>query len=571
MRRAALSLILILFLSACAGPKQGLSLSKEPKYYEQDRSHPTANSLYFFLSGAYLFYEGDYYGADQVVNMALLQDTNSPQIRKLLYQSAMLRYLTIKDEASKARAEEILDYTRQTEPFDAYMLELAYSVYSGLGDIENRNWALDRLIKESPGLKAYIWEYARLEEEGKKPDTKLLDKMLKEADNPRLINWIALEYQKQSPQKAINILKEKGNSPESDQLLLRLYLQHKKFKELKQHFFDYSLPKDLNLAANYLLLLDSLGQEELIFSLSESILATKEIELYKILSFIAYMRENYPLQKRLYLQTKAINPHPSEIGKLSAVVLFHALLEIDKSLYPLLLEDIYSITNLSEALYMAFLHPHYQREAQRQGMEPKELIEESFEQLPPSLIKLYLKGISNKDDLFDILPALNLAHSLIDKGFGEKEDFDLILEHYMAEMDTDNSIRYLRKAFAKFPEDNMTKNNLGYLLLENTDELEEAERLILSAYNSDPDQDSFIDSAAWLFYKKGDFEQALKTIELIDWKETEPSAELHYHFGMVYLANGHKDEAIQHFKLATTDEKDKIHSHLARLQLDILK
>ncbi len=56
-------------------------------------------------------------------------------------------------------------------------------------------------------------------------------------------------------------------------------------------------------------------------------------------------------------------------------------------------------------------------------------------------------------------------------------------------------------------------NYLGYLYVEQNKNLKEAEGLIEKALKSEPENGAFIDSLGWLYFKQGNFEQAIKMLE----------------------------------------------------------
>ena len=101
---------------------------------------------------------------------------------------------------------------------------------------------------------------------------------------------------------------------------------------------------------------------------------------------------------------------------------------------------------------------------------------------------------------------------------------------------------YLRQALV-LNDDHIIKNYLGYSMLKNGKNIEEAFELIVEAYNQASDDGSIIDSLGWALYQLGFYEKAIPYLE----KATNASpseAVIYDHLGDAYWETGRKDEAI---------------------------
>ena len=89
----------------------------------------------------------------------------------------------------------------------------------------------------------------------------------------------------------------------------------------------------------------------------------------------------------------------------------------------------------------------------------------------------------------------------------------------------------------------MVKNYLGYSLLKNGKNTEEAFQLIVDAYNLAPDDGSIIDSLGWALYQFGMYEKAISYLEQAS--DASPSEAVIYdHLGDAYWDIGRKYEAV---------------------------
>jgi tetratricopeptide (TPR) repeat protein len=70
------------------------------------------------------------------------------------------------------------------------------------------------------------------------------------------------------------------------------------------------------------------------------------------------------------------------------------------------------------------------------------------------------------------------------------------------------AIEYARKGLALAPDDAAACNFLGYLLADHRQSLEEAEKLILRALESEPQNDAYLDSLAWVYYRQNRLPEA---------------------------------------------------------------
>ena len=98
-------------------------------------------------------------------------------------------------------------------------------------------------------------------------------------------------------------------------------------------------------------------------------------------------------------------------------------------------------------------------------------------------------------DALEVLPEdvpLRYARSLLAVGLGQLD---------LAESD----LRYIITAQ---PNNAAALNALGYTLADLTDRLEEAEQLILKAYELQPEDSSIIDSMGWLAFRQGRLPEA---------------------------------------------------------------
>ncbi len=113
---------------------------------------------------------------------------------------------------------------------------------------------------------------------------------------------------------------------------------------------------------------------------------------------------------------------------------------------------------------------------------------------------------------------------------------------YGAANDSERAEEYLRKVL-KIRPNRITENHLGYTLLQQNKNLEEAFELIVSAYNPALEDGTVTDSLGWAFYKTGHYEEAVKYLEKAS-DQSPSEAVIYDHLGDAYWQVGRKREAV---------------------------
>ena len=100
-------------------------------------------------------------------------------------------------------------------------------------------------------------------------------------------------------------------------------------------------------------------------------------------------------------------------------------------------------------------------------------------------------------------------------------------------------------------------NYLGYTYADMGIELDEAERLVLMALETQPDDGYIIDSLGWVYYKKGLFDRAVSVLEkAVSLVPDDPT--ILEHMADAYLKIGAKEKALEFYRRSLSKkEKDK--------------
>ena len=103
-------------------------------------------------------------------------------------------------------------------------------------------------------------------------------------------------------------------------------------------------------------------------------------------------------------------------------------------------------------------------------------------------------------------------------------------------------------------------NYLGYLYADKNLNIDDAYILIKKALEIEPDNGAYLDSLGWVFYRKGDYNLALKNLLLAEERLEETSSQdpvVYDHLGDTYIKLNNKDRALFYWEKSLKMEKNK--------------
>jgi len=117
------------------------------------------------------------------------------------------------------------------------------------------------------------------------------------------------------------------------------------------------------------------------------------------------------------------------------------------------------------------------------------------------------------------------------------------------------SIEQMKKVIEIDPMDAHALNYLGYTYLDLDRNMEDAEKLILRAYEIKPEDGYITDSLGWLYFRKGNIQDALLKLEkAVQLVPNDPV--ILEHLGDVYLEIGDKEKAMEMFNRSKEHNKN---------------
>ena len=103
----------------------------------------------------------------------------------------------------------------------------------------------------------------------------------------------------------------------------------------------------------------------------------------------------------------------------------------------------------------------------------------------------------------------------------------------------------------KYNEQNIAVlNNYSYFLSLEKKDLKKAERMSAQCIRLEPDNATYLDTYAWIFFVQGNYTLAKIYIESALSKDTTNSSELVDHYGDILFQNGEVEKAVEQWKKA---------------------
>ena len=100
------------------------------------------------------------------------------------------------------------------------------------------------------------------------------------------------------------------------------------------------------------------------------------------------------------------------------------------------------------------------------------------------------------------------------------------------------------------PGNTSVMNNYAYFLSLNEKNLDKAESMAAKAVNANPNNATFIDTYAWVYFKKKNYDMALFYIKSAISNDDEPNSDIIEHYGDILYMTGDKEEAVKQWEKA---------------------
>ena len=158
-------------------------------------------------------------------------------------------------------------------------------------------------------------------------------------------------------------------------------------------------------------------------------------------------------------------------------------------------------------------------------------------------MKEYDKAIAIYDDALALVDSVK-DNELYSDLLGGKGDV-------LVEMgDSIGAYKLYDHALSICPGNTSVMNNYAYFLSLSEKNLDKAESMAAKAVNANPNNATFIDTYAWVYFKKKNYDMALFYIKSAINNSDEPSSDIIEHYGDILYMTGDKDEAVKQWEKA---------------------
>lgn len=221
---------------------------------------------------------------------------------------------------------------------------------------------------------------------------------------------------------------------------------------------------------------------------------------------------------------------------------------------------------------LAANHPEESIKAYKRAIKHIEPIEDMTMAYGSALIEM--KDFDGAEKAFRGLidkfnPELPLSDSITDNSYRQKLNYESLLrlstyynmlgDMYYMSGNTAKAFRAYDNSLYFFPSNNLTLNNYAYFLSETGGDLDKALEMSKKAINGDPENPTYLDTYAWILFKRKEFKEALDTQLLALEKANqygEENAEYYHHLGDIYFMNHEPELALENWKKALALDKD---------------
>lgn len=121
---------------------------------------------------------------------------------------------------------------------------------------------------------------------------------------------------------------------------------------------------------------------------------------------------------------------------------------------------------------------------------------------------------------------------------------------YFTQGDSTLAFETYEKALDLNPGNISILNNYAYFLAESGKDLDKAEKMSALSVKGSPNNPTFLDTYAWIFFKKGEYKLAKIYIESALANSKEQSPELNEHYGDILFMNGEPEKALEEWEKA---------------------
>lgn len=559
-------------LAACSANKES---GRGPRRPAQNPNHV---SMYYYVTGSLHFNDEAYDTAYSLFKRAANSDPGSYRIKRQMLLSAM--YFYIQQRSDSLAVKKLVDNNREFISTDPELVDAAYNVYNNMNDPAGTLWAIDLMLTRFPSARAHVLNFIFSYHDNQQGDPSLLRPALELAKyDPQQLHALSQIMDMVDPPSALDAAKRlyviDPGSGSAMMVAIRLVGMNDP-AAAKAYFETLRYPEDTMLM--YAILDEALqaGQLEFMNSVAAQVIATNDSELSYLIALAAMLSRNGGVMASVESSLADEEASQTEENYLTSLLIANSLLENDqRDLMPMLsrLAGSQDLENIVR-FYILGMGTLLQ--------DPDEAVPDSVyedlsnrvaSRLPDNVYSRFLISTALAIPEDDSLLALNYSNakedlilSYFQKNIYPREDINWLLSVYYQTGRLLERIPLLAKGISLYPDEHSWFNDLGYMLLTRGGDLEGAAELIFEALRMDPENPFYLDSIAWYYYMKGDYQHALESMSGVLDMPDMPS-EIAYHIGLIYMRLNDFETATRYMRYAAEGTDDPVHNQKAQRAL----
>lgn len=174
-----------------------------------------------------------------------------------------------------------------------------------------------------------------------------------------------------------------------------------------------------------------------------------------------------------------------------------------------------------------------------------------------SMLKANTLQQMNRWDEAIVVARKGLAGIAADDNATRSNVLALIGDSYHQLGQPDSAFAYYERALTEYPDNFLAANNFAYYLAVEGKDLDRAERLSAMSMRGQPDNDTFLDTYAWILFRKNDYVHAKEFIDkALEIEGENAQADVLHHAGDIYYMNGDPEQALKYWEQALKLDPD---------------
>jgi len=551
-RRSLAGCLFSLALAACAGPRLA------PELKPEDGSRPNATSIYFYLTASLMRAQDSYQSAHVLYQKALDADPNSHGIQRQILLNALS--LTQEADIAGADVKGLIKRYAGDLAADSELLFALYDFYDELEDEAGLQRVLKLLDQHHPGALTSIQHFVYASKYQNRQELRYLETALKQAqdrpDDLLLLSRLFYFFDPAQRLRALQRYHELRPSAESHQLLADALVEAADSVAVNSYLASLDYPEQREQFSYFAQTALQSNQPRMLLPQAANWLASRDLDLMGYLGLAALLENQTGLLRQLSVELAGLNAPEYEKQALRALLIAASLLN----------GETHSLTGqlnlLSETRYFAdiFHYYDYARHYARNDAETDSTAEDYAGFLDQVRTRIALPAAAAYISELAIAEAESSSPALLESRYQlilwlrertllSVADYSFLSGYYHDQGRTGAKHDILREALAHYPEQTDFCNDLGYSLLLEGGDLEEARALIERALLLEPQNPYFLDSLGWYHYLKGDYDRALEILAPLADMQDLP-AEIAWHLGAVHLKLDNGEQAKKFLQLS---------------------